>query len=253
MSTSVSSSRASATTRRRKRPDTRLRPWLGRLLVTGTVGSWLLLLPVGVASPGQARAAVSPREPLQAFLLSDLPVAARGLVKGSFKQGFRWNDLDGENYLILTETGTFETPGRKMRQGFDAGQDAELYAYRFVNVNGRFSPVWQVTDFVRNCPLDITAEFLPAATEVTDLDNDGFAEAWVMYKTACRSDVSPATLKLIMYEINQKYAMRGRTRIALPDFSVGGEKTPDARLRANRAFLRHAERKWKQFCVEISQ
>jgi len=241
------------TTRRRKRLSARPRPWLGRLLVTGAVGSWLLLLPVGVASPAKAAAGVSHREPLQAFPLSSLPAAARGLVKGSFKQGFRWNDLDGENYLILTETGAFETPGRKARQDFDASQDAELYAYRFVNVNGRFSPVWQVTDFVRNCPLDLTAEFLTAATEVTDLDNDGFAEVWVMYKTACRGDVSPATLKLIMYEVNQKYAMRGATRIALPDVSVGGEKTPDARLRANRAFLRHAERKWKQFYVEFSQ
>ncbi len=215
--------------------------------------SFLLLLPAGPASPARALAGGPCREPLQAFPLSSLPAAARGLVKGSFKQGFRWNDLDGENYLILTETGPFETPGQKRRQDFDAGQDAELYAYRFVNVNGQFSPVWQVRDFVRNCPLDTTAEFLTDATEVTDLDNDGFAEAWVMYKTACRSDVSPATLKLIMYEINQKYAMRGTTRIALPDFSVGGEQTPDARLRANRAFLRHAERKWKQFYVEISQ
>jgi len=239
------------TTQRRKRLSAGL--WPGRLLVTGAVGSWLLLLPVGVTSPFKAAAGMVPREPLQAFPLDSLPAAARGLVKGRFKQGFRWNDLDGENYLILTETGPFETPGQRRRQDFDAGQDAELYAHRFVNVNGQFSLVWQVRDFVRNCPLDITAEFLTAATEVTDLDNDGFAEAWVMYKTACRSDVSPATLKLIMYEVNQKYAMRGTTRIALPEGSVGGEKTPDARLRANRAFLRHAERKWKQFYVEIFQ
>ncbi len=217
------------------------------------MGSWLLLLPVGLASPVTASAAASHREPLQAFPLNSLPAAAQGLVQGRFRQGFRWNDLDGENYLILTETGPFETPGQKRPQDFDVSQDAELYAYRFVNVNGQFSQVWQVRDFVRNCPLDITAEFLPDATEVTDLDNDGFAEAWVMYKTACRSDVRPATLKLIMYEVNQKYAMRGTTRMALPEGSVGGEKTPDAKLRASRAFLRHAERKWKQFYVEIFQ
>jgi hypothetical protein len=223
---------------------------LSRLPVTDAVTRWLLLILVGVVSPVLAR--VSPREPLQAFPLASLPAAARGLVKGNFKQGFRWNDLDGENYLILTETGAFEPSGRKARPNNPTnGQDAELYAYRFVNVNGQFLQVWRVTDFVRDCPLDVTAEFLSAATEITDLDNDGFAEVWMMYKTACRGDVSPAVLKIIMYEGTQKYAMRGTTHITQSGIVAGGDRTPDARLRANRTFLRHAERKWKQFYVEF--
>ncbi|MGQ9896034.1 MAG: M949_RS01915 family surface polysaccharide biosynthesis protein [Acidobacteriota bacterium] len=180
-----------------------------------------------------------------------MPRATRGSVKGNFKQGFRWNDLDGEHYLILTETGPFGS--RQPSLDFDTPQTAELYAYCFTVTNGRFSQAWRITDFVRDCPLDTTAEFIPAATEITDLDNDGSAEVWVMYKTACRSDVSPATLKIIMYEGNQKYALRGRTRIALPDFSDGGEQSPDARLRTNRRFLQHAKRKWRQFYVESSQ
>lgn len=146
----------------------------------------------------------------QAMPVETAPVAMHGLYRGGFKQGFRWNDLNGENWLILTETGEFTPPGRKRRtDGSDEFRQAELYAYRFVNVNGVFSKAWQIKDFVRECPLDITAEFILPATEITDLDGNGIAEAWVMYKTACRGDVSPATLKIIMYENTRKYAMRG--------------------------------------------
>lgn len=249
---SASSSHANVTTRRKRPPSLHLRPWHLWRLVTGVIGGCLLLGLLSASFGVKTLAGVRHREPLEAFPLAELPAAARGLVKGQFKQGFRWNDLNGENYLILTETGAFETGSRKPHQDVDSDRDAELYAYRFVNVNGRFSQAWRVTDFVRTCPLDTIAEFLPA-TEITDLDNDGLAEVWVMYKTACRSDVRPATLKLIMYENRQKYAMRGTTRIALPDFSDGGNQTPDASLRANRTFLRHAERKWKQFYVEFSE
>lgn len=184
-----------------------------------------------------------------------VPSGLRGLFKGSFKQGFRWADLNGDNWLILTQTGEFTPPGRKRRKDdADEFRHAELYAYRFVNVNGVFSKAWQITDFVRECPVDITAEFIFPATEITDLNGNGVAEVWVMYKTACRGDVSPAKLKIIMYENVQKYAMRGRARIELPpDFAEGGDMTPDAALAANRVFLRHAESKWKAFCKETFQ
>ena len=51
-------------------------------------------------------------------------------------------------------------------------------------------------------------EFIKNAAVVTDLDQDGIAETTVQYKLACRSDVSPALMKLVMHEGETKYAHR---------------------------------------------
>ena len=59
------------------------------------------------------------------------------------------------------------------------------------------------------CPFDITCNFLSGSSAITDLDNDGIAEAKVQYTVACRSDVSPATMKLKMYENGIMYALWG--------------------------------------------
>jgi hypothetical protein len=74
-----------------------------------------------------------------------------------------------------------------------------------------------MTDGVTSCPFDITCEFIKNAIKVTDLDNDGTAETTVQYKLACRSDVSPSNMKLIMHEGADKYALRGLMWYGMPD------------------------------------
>jgi len=51
----------------------------------------------------------------------------------------------------------------------------------------RPAPNWQVHDFVADCPLDLGARFIPQALTVTDLDQDGTAEVWLVYRTTCAS------------------------------------------------------------------
>lgn len=69
------------------------------------------------------------------------------------------------------------------------------------------------------CPVDVTCNFIPGSTAVTDLDKDGIAETKVQYSVACRGDVSPATMKMIMYENGVKYTLRGNMWLAYsPDF-----------------------------------
>ncbi len=187
-----------------------------------------------------------------AYGQSDLPtnslsgVPRGAAVTGQFVAGREWTDRTGGNVLILTATG--ETKGR----GGDA-RSVEIYAYHFVKTGNGFRLLWKMTDFVRDCEFDISAEFILDALAVTDLDDNGTAETWVMYKTACRSDVSPATLKLIMHEGEKKYAMRGRTLVKVSDTDTeGGDMTPDAAFTAGPAvFLKYAERTWKQFRPEF--
>ena len=80
--------------------------------------------------------------------------------------------------------------------------------------------------------MDIEASFIRNTLQLTDLNENGIAEIWLIYKTACRGDVSPSDMKVIMYEASQKYAMRGQNKVQLSDDEVyGGEYT------FNRTFL----------------
>lgn len=201
----------------------------------------LFALPGAFFAPSVGAAADIPTKPV-----TSIP---KGLdVKGKFVGGLRWDDRNGENWLILTETGEFKSPTQKRADSPDlVDHDAEVYAYLFTKTPDGFKQTWKITDFNRNCQFDVSASFVPEATSVTDLDDDGLAEVWVVYRTACRSDVSPATMKLIMYEGTTKYAMRGETRIG----EDGGGMNPDPAFRAAPVFLKYAEAKWMKFRNEF--
>ncbi len=46
---------------------------------------------------------------------------------------------------------------------------------------------------------------------ITDLNNNGKAETSIIYYLSCRSDTSPSTMKFIMKEGRQKFALRGKS------------------------------------------
>ena len=69
--------------------------------------------------------------------------------------------------------------------------------------------MWQLDDAEKSCPFDITCGFIPGSATVTDLDKDGMADVKVQYSLACRSDVSPATMKLNIHEGNEEYLLKG--------------------------------------------
>ncbi len=69
--------------------------------------------------------------------------------------------------------------------------------------------MWKISDAEQDSPLDLAVAFIKGSLAITDLDKDGMAETTVQYKLACRSDVSPAQMKLILHEDTVKYALRG--------------------------------------------
>lgn len=156
----------------------------------------------------------------------------------------RWTDRLGENTLILTQTG--KLPGRACPPGQNPCADAEVYAYHYVRRGAAVSLLWRTVDFQRGCEFDLYAGFIPASIAVTDLDADGVAESSFMYLLACRSDVSPGTLKLIMHEGAQKYAARGSSRPRGAEW--GGDMRPDAALAsAPRTFGEFVRAQWRRF------
>ncbi len=178
--------------------------------------------------------------------IADLPSNA---YKGKIIKSLNWTDKNGENILVLTEVAPFLSAKRK---GGNDDYDAELYAYLYLKNEGTYQLLWKVTDFIRQCPLDITTAFQTEALSITDLDSNGIAETWLLYRLACRSDVSPSTMKLIMYEGNKKYAIRGTCKIVMGDESYGGEMNIDGNFKNGlKVFREYAQKKWKDFEKEF--
>ena len=163
----------------------------------------------------QAQLRVSPLAP------AAVPAALKR--SGRVVQALRYTDRTGTYTVLATEVGPRPDPAA---QGGE-GQRADLYAYQYPATG--VAPTWQVHDFVDDCPLDLAAQFVPKGLTITDLDQDGTAEVWLVYRTTCRGDVSPSTQKIIMYEGPRKYAMRGSSRLVLGGGKYdGGTYTLDA-------------------------
>ncbi|MCX6180376.1 MAG: hypothetical protein NT150_00420 [Bacteroidetes bacterium] len=169
----------------------------------------------------------------------DLPKAL--LYKGEFVDGFKWKDSEGEKLVFITETGEYPTPTNK-----EYSTDAELYAYCYLKHGNDYVLSWKVQDFYHECPpIDLTVKFISGALQVTDINENGLAEIWLMYKLACRGDVSPAVMKIVMYEGKQKYAVRGRNRVRYNQNEfLGGENKFDTMFEKHRDFKVFADSLW---------
>lgn len=178
--------------------------------------------------------------------VKDIPKAAA--YKGKVINAVRWKDKQGDNIVIATETGIFPT---KNSENGD-GHDAELYAHRYIIEGSNANEMWKVYDYIKDCPLDIQVDFIRNSFQVTDLDKDGTAEVWIMYKTACHGDVSPCDMKIIMYEGDQKYAVRGENKVKISETeSFGGEyKMDQAFLGGPKVFRDFAKKLWEKNIME---
>lgn len=155
-------------------------------------------------------------------------------VPKGFLRALAWSDAAGENLL------TFAAVESKAKDadGNDARRAALSAVHQVLPSAPGASPrtVRKVSDGVEPCPLDLTAEFIEAAEAVTDLDGDGVAEATFAYRTSCKGDVSPDTVKLLVLEGGDKYILRG-------DDATSG--TPDpVPSKWPPAFLAHAKATW---------
>ena len=129
--------------------------------------------------------------------------------KGNLQEAWQWSDALGTNILITSQVP--EYPDKRRDDMSDDAYTAELHAFHFLKKDTAYRLLWKISDAERSCPFDITARFLKNATTITDLDSNGIAETTIQYTIACRSDVSPAFMKLIMHEDTAKYSLRGMT------------------------------------------
>lgn len=169
--------------------------------------------------------------------------------EGHIIDAVKWTDSLGLNYVITSETGEVPTKGKDN----DGLRDAYLYAYHYVVKNDSTKLVWKMYDFNDGCPVDLNVYFVDKTFAITDLDRNGLAEVWVMYKNGCHGDVSPQPTKIIMYEGNKKYALRGESKIKYPDEkdSYGGTYKLDENFKnGNPLFRQYAENLWNKHKIE---
>ncbi|HEX2608866.1 MAG TPA: hypothetical protein VHK91_15890 [Flavisolibacter sp.] len=164
---------------------------------------------------------------------------------GQVKSAIQWKDMAGNHVVVLAEKGPYQNPKYKHEED---GSDGELYAYHYLLIDTA-ALIWKLYDYVRDCPLDMEAEFIQNSLSVTDLDKDGVGEIWFLYRIACHGDVSPAELKLFLYQGRQKYAMRGQTKVRISEKeTIGGDYQFDAAFHAApKVFRDYAQMLWKKF------
>jgi len=115
---------------------------------------------------------------------------------------------------------------------------------------------WNLMDY-SDCPeMDIAGDFLYKHITVTDLNKNGHAEVTLPYHMFCGTGVDPHSLKVIMREANDKYAVRGESLITEPNgMSFGGDRTFDKILSTpgKAAYKQHLDKVWKRVVSVMHQ
>jgi hypothetical protein len=176
--------------------------------------------------------------------------------RGGVVNAVQWKDAMVENILIQTVTGVFGWKNYYDDTEFEVEAKQEIFAYLFIKPHGekKFKLGWRVYDFVTCWGVDMDAQFIPYATTITDLDNDGISEIAMPYENSCRGDISPGTMKIIMYEGNTKYALRGETQMLCSQMGrYDSNYEPSENLVNKESFLSFLTRRWKMFECEDSR
>lgn len=160
--------------------------------------------------------------------------------KGNIVKAVEWKETSVKHIVLLTEKHESKTDTDE--------RSAALYVYHYTVTNDSAVQTWKVYDHVDDCPLDIILSFIDDAFAVTDLDNNGKPEVWIMYKISCQGDVSPIPMKIIMYEDNKKFAVRGTAQVNFSEKEFeGGEFTfDDAFKNGNIVFRTYATKLWEK-------
>lgn len=156
---------------------------------------------------------------------------------GELRNSASWTDKNGFNTLIIS--------------GKDAvnEENAELFAYVYVEKDGETKKLWQINDFV-NGPCDRDIYPVPNSLEIVDLDEDGVAENLFMYILADNCDASPVSTKLMMHSGETKLVIRGLTKTFLypvPEVMAEAKKIDPAFDTANPIFKVYASGKWDTY------
>ena len=140
----------------------------------------------------------------------------------------RWRDAQGEQTALLTRN------------------EKELFVYHYRRDEAGVRLVQSTTDHVKDCTDDITLAFLDDAIAVTDVDNDRVGELTFAYETACRTDVSPVNLHVVLWVDGKSYYVQGYNTLELGDQRLAeGRRVEDNLSEASPAWRAQLDRTWQ--------
>lgn len=174
------------------------------------------------------------------------PEMAKNLkYKGKIIRGEAWEDANGENLLIFTEK---EVKHKGSSEYDPPSQSKYIYAYHFADKGDGYKEIRMIQDYTEKCDLALTAEFRFKTLNITDIDKDNKAEITFAYWLDCSGDLGHSTMKLMMLEDGEKYAIRGTTTISAGHYGpedIPGEQNIDASFKnAPEGFLDFAKQIW---------
>lgn len=158
----------------------------------------------GGSNPSVNTTAAVAIEPVK-ISAAQLPASVK--FKGKLFEAWQWTDKLGENILITSFVEPYDD--KEKNEYGEEGQSAQLHASQYVKKEKSYELLWKNDEAEKSCPFDITCKFIKDATTITDLDKDAVAETTIQYRLACRSDVSPSVMKLIMHEDAAGYYLKG--------------------------------------------
>lgn len=157
---------------------------------------------------------------------------------GVIKQKFLFKDNLGSHILLLLRDST---------QSKDGTNKITIQAVQFLLKGADWISEWNINDFQSCKDLDISADYFLTQTLISDLDSNGIAESTITYHTLCAGDIEPETVKTIMRQGKEKYAVRGESLIKIEGSKPeGGKYTIDKILETKRVFSQKMVSIWKK-------
>jgi hypothetical protein len=130
------------------------------------------------------------------LMASNIPKSVN--VSGSFLESKQWMDNNGDNLLIISrKILTTKVPNT---QPVQEARSAYLYIDQYIKNGKNFKLIWSYQDSVVNCMSDYWIGPLENSISITDLDLNKISEITIVYSYASRSDVSPAKMKVIVFD-----------------------------------------------------
>lgn len=151
--------------------------------------------------------------PYSELLPSQVPVEC---VMADFEilQAFQWKSGNLEYVLVSSRKGPYPTTES---HGEDR-DNVDMRIAQYSSEGGVFKLLWEETDSIRDCALDMWLGILPNSIRLTDLDRDGITETTFAYKGACRGDIGPSDLFVVMYEDDARMALEGLMMLKFDNF-----------------------------------
>lgn len=163
-------------------------------------------------------------------------------IKGVLVEALEFSDKNGLNLVVCTQTGKFPVSTKNAAGVYEKQNDrAELSFYHLVKTGNTYMVMAEFNDGQDCDGFDLYAGFTKKSLSITDLDKDNVAEISFQMVKSCRSDVSPAERKLLLYEDGKCFVLTGETTLEgeqakMPNYSSGTKES---------VFLTYLTKKWK--------